>query len=397
MAQAALANPNAAKAETRGFALGPELGQCCGGNVEVIVEIIESNRRAEIEALAKREEGGALTTRGRLVSDQGVIREIVEDALPPGAAAYASGVLTEGFGDERRPLVLFGAGHVGRALVMALAPLPFRVTWVDPRPDVFPDHVPANVTTVQADEPAKVLSDAHRRDVRAGHDPQPPTGPRRCSSRAWRSTFSLRRRDRFKDQTRPLRAVSSGMRGFPPARVAELVCPIGAGAIHSKLPAVIAAMTVIELLERDESLKFPVADRSEARVMDTDAQPMTGARAAERLPGEATLEAIGITKDFVSLRANDHIDFSINARRDPRAPRRERRREVDAGEDPLRRAPADRGRSPLEGPAGDHPEPGGGAAARHRHGVPALLAVRGADGRREHLAGARRRAGRSPT
>src|SRR6185295_10112296 len=45
MAQAALANPNAAKAETRGFALGPELGQCCGGNVEVVVEIIESSRR----------------------------------------------------------------------------------------------------------------------------------------------------------------------------------------------------------------------------------------------------------------------------------------------------------------------------------------------------------------
>ena len=51
--------------------------------------------------------------------------------------------------------------------------------------------------------------------------------------------------------------------GLSPARVADLVCPIGAGAVHSKLPAVIAAMTVIELLERDESLKHPVAARSE--------------------------------------------------------------------------------------------------------------------------------------
>ena len=43
--------------------------------------------------------------------------------------------------------------------------------------------------------------------------------------------------------------------GIPRARVAELVCPIGASAVHSKLPAVIAATTVVELLERDEALK----------------------------------------------------------------------------------------------------------------------------------------------
>jgi xanthine dehydrogenase accessory factor len=262
MAQAALASPNAAKAETRGFALGPELGQCCGGNVEVVVEIIESSRRAEIEALAKREEGGALTTRGRLVSDRGVIREIVEDALPPGAAAYASGVLTEGFGDERRPLVLFGAGHVGRALVMALAPLPFRVTWVDPRPDVFPDHVPANVTAVQADEPAKVLAEAHDGTFVLAMTHSHPLDLAVAAAALADSRFpyvgvigSKTKRARFVSQLRDA--------GLPPARVVDLVCPIGAGAVHSKLPAVIAAMTAIELLERDESLKFPAADRSE--------------------------------------------------------------------------------------------------------------------------------------
>jgi xanthine dehydrogenase accessory factor len=262
MAQAALANPNAAKAETRGFALGPELGQCCGGNVEVVVEIIESSRRAEIEALAKKEEGGALTTRGRLVSDQGVIREIVEDALPPGAAAYAGGVLTEGFGDERRPLVLFGAGHVGRALVMALAPLPFRISWVDPRPDAFPDHVPANVTTVQADEPAKVLAEVRNGTFVLAMTHSHPLDLAVAAAALGDTRFpyvgvigSKTKRARFVSQLRDA--------GIPPARVADLVCPIGVGAVHSKLPAVIAAMTVIELLERDESLKFPAADRSE--------------------------------------------------------------------------------------------------------------------------------------
>ena len=43
------------------------------------------------------------------------------------------GVIVERFCDPRRPVWLFGAGHVGRALMLALAPLPFEVTWIDER------------------------------------------------------------------------------------------------------------------------------------------------------------------------------------------------------------------------------------------------------------------------
>jgi xanthine dehydrogenase accessory factor len=255
MAQAALANPNAAKAETRGFALGPELGQCCGGNVELVLEIIERERRSEIAALAERETAGELTTRGRLISDQGVIREIVEkDSLSPGAAAYASGVLTEGFGDERRPLYLFGAGHVGRALVLALAPLPFRVTWVDSRPGAFPEFVPANVTTLQADEPGAILARAPVGSFVLAMTHSHPLDLAVVAAALREPRFpyvgvigSKTKRARF---TRQLVEA-----GIARARVAELVCPIGEAAVHSKLPAVIAATTVVELLERDEALK----------------------------------------------------------------------------------------------------------------------------------------------
>ena len=78
----------------------------------------------------------------------------------PGTATFEAGVLTEGFGEERRALFLFGAGHVGRALVFALAPLPFAVTWIDPRPDAFPGFVPGNVTAVATADPAAALADA---------------------------------------------------------------------------------------------------------------------------------------------------------------------------------------------------------------------------------------------
>lgn len=254
MAQAALANPNAARAETRGFALGPELGQCCGGNVELVLEILGADRRDEVVTLAEREATGALTTRGRLISDRGVIREIVEDALPPGAASYSAGVLVEGFGDERRPLCLFGAGHVGRALVLALAPLPFRVTWIDSRPDAFPAYLPANVTAISSDDPAAVLAKAPAGAFVLAMTHSHPLDLAVAAAALSDTRFpyvgvigSKTKRARF------TRQLIDG--GVPPPRVAELVCPIGAAAVHSKLPAVIAATTTVELLERDAALR----------------------------------------------------------------------------------------------------------------------------------------------
>ena len=104
--------------------------------------------------------------------------------MTPGSATLDGNVVTEAFGDDRRPLVLFGAGHVGRALVLALAPLPFAVTWVDPRPDAFPAHVPANVTLRPA-RPSRLARWPTCRPARfvAGHEPQPRSSTWRWSMR----------------------------------------------------------------------------------------------------------------------------------------------------------------------------------------------------------------------
>jgi xanthine dehydrogenase accessory factor len=255
IAQAALANPAAPRAEKRSFALGPELGQCCGGNVDLLVELVGTGDKAVVADLAAREAAGAFTTRGTL-SAQGVVRRVDPDiSLPPGIARLDGELFTEGFGDDRRAVVLFGAGHVGRALVLALAPLPFTVTWIDPRPDAFPAYLPANVTARRLEHPpgaldeavagsfVLVMSHSHPLDLSLVHaalsgDRFPYVGL--IGSKSKRMRFEKR-----------LAAA-----GIPRERSASLVCPIGVAGIRSKVPAVIAAATAAELLVRDEALRM---------------------------------------------------------------------------------------------------------------------------------------------
>jgi xanthine dehydrogenase accessory factor len=193
-----------------------------------------------------------------------VLREVANAMLPPGAASFVRGELTEGFGDDRRRLVLFGAGHVGRALVFALAPLPFTITWVDPRPDAFPAFVPGNAvartvadpTAALAEEPAGsfvlVMSHSHQLDLALvaaalADDRFPYVGL--IGSKSKRARFEKR--------------LAAG--GIPPHRIGELVCPIGVRGIGSKQPAAIAAATVAELLIRDEALRTAAVPETEIR------------------------------------------------------------------------------------------------------------------------------------
>jgi xanthine dehydrogenase accessory factor len=254
LAQAALARVSAPKAEMRRFALGPELGQCCGGQVDLLVEVFSIADRDAVAAFATRELAGRFATAGTLTPG-GLVRTVIGDAVIPGTASYASGVLREGFGDVRRPLILFGAGHVGRALVLALAPLPFAVTWVDPRPDAFPTHAPMNVTLRRFDDPASAMSPATAGTFILVMTHSHPLDLELVGAALRDARFpyvgligSATKRARFEKRLAEM--------GAPAARIASLVCPIGVGGIDSKHPAVIAAATVAELLVRDEALRL---------------------------------------------------------------------------------------------------------------------------------------------
>lgn len=252
MAQARLAREPETRAEVKSFVLGPDMGQCCGGQVDLLFEAMDERDRGAVDDLATREAAGPFTTSARIVKS-GIVRSDAPDALAPGTAELAAGMLTEGFGEAHRKLLLFGAGHVGRALVLALAPLPFSVEWVDPRADAFPAHVPGNVSLNRLGDPVDairtatagafvlIMSHSHQLDLALAaaalaDDRFPYVG----------LIGSKSKRARFASQL--------AAAGTAKARIDALVCPIGVDGIEGKAPAVIAAATVAELLVRDEAL-----------------------------------------------------------------------------------------------------------------------------------------------
>ncbi|ODN69678.1 xanthine dehydrogenase accessory protein XdhC [Methylobrevis pamukkalensis] len=254
------------------FALGPELGQCCGGVMTIAVEVFSHARRDEIVRLAQAEEGGVATVAETQGASGGLNRRIVgrgatdADARLHDARLYDDGRLAESFGQRQREILLFGAGHVGRALMLMTATLPmFKLTWIDGREGQFPRVLPASVVTVPGGDPAAVLAAAapgafvlimthdHALDLAILH----------AALDDGRAGYvgligSATKRARF---TSRLKAA-----GMDAARAESFVCPIGIDGIRSKEPAAIAASVTADLLVRDERLLAALLERTDRRI-----------------------------------------------------------------------------------------------------------------------------------
>jgi xanthine dehydrogenase accessory factor len=240
-------------ARRRSLALGPELGQCCGGRVEWRVETFDKRDLDDLSPLAIAEGGASSALSARLGPDGRVQRTLRPSAGERRLARLAEENWTEPLGVLARAVYLFGAGHVGRALALALAPLPFAVRWIDPRRDAFPTHTPANVTLIHASEPVAelagapdsalvvVITHSHALDLEIVAE----------ALRVERFGYvgligSATKRARFLSQMRAA--------GLTEVQLARLVCPIGIPGLESKDPAVIAASTAAQLLIVSEKL-----------------------------------------------------------------------------------------------------------------------------------------------
>lgn len=202
--------------KVRRVALGPSLGQCCGGEVTLGFECVSASELPRL--------------RQHFAAQQ---------ALWP-------------------PVALFGGGHVAAALVQVLGRLPFQVLWLDSRDGIFPDTLPANVHSEHSDPVQRavagltpgsrvlIMSFSHAEDLdvvaacllrqRLQGD-LPFIGL--IGSRSKWAVFSHRLAER----------------GFSAAELAQVTCPIGVPGVAGKEPEVIAVAVAAQLLQVSSSTK----------------------------------------------------------------------------------------------------------------------------------------------
>lgn len=185
---------------------GTNVSQCCGGRVAVRLEVLTPDLCTQLEEQLAR------------------------------ASA------------ERPCLFLFGAGHVGRALAHALAPLPLRLVWVDPRAHEFgrvPDGVEVHVTsawepllaTAPYGSGVLVLTPSHTLDALIVEVAL------RQPGLAYVGLIGSRtKRVRFEKSLAEV--------GVLPEQLDRLVCPIGERGVRDKRPEVIAALVAAEVVEK---------------------------------------------------------------------------------------------------------------------------------------------------
>lgn len=193
---------------TARYALGPALGQCCGGVVHLKFERISA---ADAPALQQR-------------------------------------LLANG-----QPLALFGGGHVGRALVNILSSLPYNVQWVDSRDEIFPAQLPPNVMCENSDPVHAAVADlpsgasvlimsfSHAEDldvVAACLKRQRQQGDLKFVGLIGSKTKWATFRHRLE------------AKGFTANELAFVTCPIGVNGIAGKEPEVIAVSVAAQLLQQ---------------------------------------------------------------------------------------------------------------------------------------------------
>jgi xanthine dehydrogenase accessory factor len=269
-----------ATARLERYALGPTLGQCCGGVVHLAFELVDAQLAAVLASLyaRRREDSWRLSAIDgpavSLVLDAGGV--VSSDALPavPTVAVPAidrqrgTHVLRDAAGRRwladpclapRAHLLLFGAGHVGAAIVRMLGELPCTVTWIDEREDMFPQEIPANVTIEATDMPEALVAGAPADASYLVMTHSHALDQRLCEAilaRADVGWFGLigskTKRVQFERRM--------AARGLPQDRIDAMVCPIGLPGITNKLPAAIAASVCAQLLMVWEAQQIAALD-----------------------------------------------------------------------------------------------------------------------------------------
>ncbi len=239
-----LLDASQASPQTERFTLGATLGQCCGGVVELFWERFD--RIAQLDCIDIPGWRWSALDGASPVSGDDLGTGITAAIVTRNGHRY----FVEYLADDATPLYLYGAGHVGRALVQVLTGLPFRIHWTDSRPGmgegmavpVVENDAPEDIA-MQAPDHAwhLVMTHSHDEDFRI------------CEALVAKNRFGFlgvigsgTKQARFRSRLL--------QRGYDPMAVDRMQSPIGVDGIASKLPAAIAVAVAAQLLQLREAM-----------------------------------------------------------------------------------------------------------------------------------------------
>lgn len=259
IAQAMLAGSEPRIRFVERFNLSARLGQCCGGVMWLLLEKIQpdaqntlSNRFQLVECYKAWQTGDTILR--RISNGEGSIWHRENDHAESMALEFDQTGSQWQWIQIIQPyamrVMIFGAGHVGEAIVRCLLPIGVQITWVDNRDDIFPLDLIDQVRCISTDIPEQeitrfdrsgailILTHDHQLDLQLCFEAlkpiqQPFAYVGMIGSKSKRSIFEKRMQ----------------IRGYSPTQLQRLICPIGMNGISSKQPAIIAVSVVAQLLQ----------------------------------------------------------------------------------------------------------------------------------------------------
>jgi xanthine dehydrogenase accessory factor len=275
-----LARPASGPARLDRFALGTTLGQCCGGAVNLWFDRFDVDDLCFVDSALEartdsptviatslsdhgRSQRAVITTKSMLnakfmlewgeAAGRSIERLLqaprsgLSARLLP-ATVHHPPLLLERADSRHQHLRLFGAGHVGRAIVNVFADLPFDIVWIDERPEAFPETTPFNVVKRCTSSPLEAVANAPRGAwhlvMTHSHDLDYAlcAAILRKNDHGWAGLIGSETKATCFN-------VRFARDGIPAHAIARLTSPIGWQGIKSKLPGAIAVSVAAQLLQ----------------------------------------------------------------------------------------------------------------------------------------------------
>lgn len=229
---------------TQRIPLGPNLGQCCGGSVTLLTECFSQTNLPEVGAFFARPTGQDALEPLWLKRSMANTRNGTETTQ----LQFKDGWLIESITQAHQPVWIYGAGHVGRAIIDSLQGLPYDVTWVDTNTNRFPDLISENVTQLIALNPAQVakhaphnaqhyiLTYSHAIDLELCHA---------ILSHSFKSVGLIGSKTKHARFTTKLKNL-----GHTDTQISRIICPIGDPSLGKEPKAIALGITTALLQER---------------------------------------------------------------------------------------------------------------------------------------------------